>query len=213
VWALSGFYMVVVDIDTIHGDMLVKSMSTTIAPEALDKVSMAEILARTPGAKQVSVKAMMGQAVLVVHEEGTLSLFDARTGVGLSPIAATLAEQIATYHYAGSGSVSSVSLIESNPPGEIRFSSLPIWRIDFDDAWGSSFYVSPQSGAFVTRRHTLWRVFDFLWMLHIMDYDERENVNNKLLRIFSLAGVTLALSGACLLYFRLKSMRTKSKAG
>ena len=204
--------MVLVNIDIIHGDMLVKNMSTTIEPEALHGVSIGEILARTPKASQVSIKAMMGQAVVVVHEQDAQSLFDARTGAALSPIAAPLAEQIATYHYAGSGTVSSVSLIESEPPGEIRFSALPIWRIDFDDIWGSTFYVSPQSGAFVTRRHSLWRVFDFLWMLHIMDYDERENVNNMLLRIFSLAGVTLALSGFWLLYFRLKPRRKKSKA-
>ena len=80
--------MVLVNIDIIHGDMLVKNMSTTIAPEELHGVSIGEILARTPKASQVSIKAMMGQAVVVVHEEGAQSLFDARTGAALSPIAA-----------------------------------------------------------------------------------------------------------------------------
>jgi len=34
-----------------------------------------------------------------------------------------------------------------------------------------------------------------------MDYDERENVNNTLLRVFSMSGVLLALSGLWLLFY------------
>jgi hypothetical protein len=60
----------------------------------------------------------------------------------------------------------------------------------------------PGSGELVTRRHRFWRWFDFLWMLHIMDYESRENVNNALLRVATGVGVTLALSGLWLVYFR-----------
>ena len=75
--------------------------------------------------------------------------------------------------------------------------------MNFDDAWGTTFYVSPITGELSTRRHTLWRVFDFVWMLHIMDYDERENVNNKILRTVSILALLLVLTGIWYLYFRL----------
>jgi len=34
-----------------------------------------------------------------------------------------------------------------------------------------------------------------MWMLHILDFNERENINNWLLRILSLLGMLTVLSG------------------
>ena len=72
-----------------------------------------------------------------------------------------------------------------------------------------TFYLSPATGELVSRRHELWRVFDIVWMLHIMDYDERENVNNWLLRGFTWLAVLTALSGAWLLWFAFPRRRKK----
>jgi hypothetical protein len=64
----------------------------------------------------------------------------------------------------------------------------------------------------VSRRHELWRIFDFLWMLHIMDYETRDNVNNWLLRGFTLLAFTTALSGTWLLWFAFPRRRRKEAA-
>ena len=72
----------------------------------------------------------------------------------------------------------------------------PLWRVEFAHWNRPTFYLSPVTGELLSRRHELWRVFDFVWMLHIMDYDERENVNNPLLRAFTWGAVLMALSGA-----------------
>ena len=55
-----------------------------------------------------------------------------------------------------------------------------MWRVDFDDSRHTTIYVSPQTGKVVGRRNTIWRVYDFFWMLHIMDYSARDNFNNPL---------------------------------
>jgi hypothetical protein len=44
-------------------------------------------------------------------------------------------------------------------------------------------------------RNSKWRIFDFLWMLHTMDYAGRDNFNNTLLRAFSILGLTTIGSG------------------
>ena len=78
-----------------------------------------------------------------------------------------------------------------------------------------TFYADPATGEIVSRRHALWRVFDFAWMLHIMDYDARTDVNNPLLRITTLSAAAMALSGAWLLYWsfpRKKRRRTPKAA-
>ena len=48
--------------------------------------------------------------------------------------------------------------------------ALPAWRVDFEDGEGRSIYVAADTGAVTARRSTLWRVYDFLWGLHIMDW-------------------------------------------
>jgi uncharacterized iron-regulated membrane protein len=200
-WALSGFYMVVVNIDIIHGDMLVKNMTRNIDTDISLVLSMDQVVQRHPDARNVTLKTLINKPVYLVEGAGESMLLDANTGEQLSPLDEETALQIARDHYAGEAEISRVESIVSDPPGEIRFMPLPVWRVDFDDAWGSSFYIDPRSGRFSSRRHSLWRVFDFLWMLHIMDYDEREVVNTTQLRVFSIVGVVLGISGVWLLFY------------
>jgi hypothetical protein len=60
--------------------------------------------------------------------------------------------------------------------------------------------VSAELGTVQKFRNQKWRVFDFLWMLHTMDYESRDNFGNVLLRTFSIFGLVTVLSGF-LLYF------------
>ena len=71
-----------------------------------------------------------------------------------------------------------------------------------NDPDGTRIYVSPETGRVLARRNDYWRVFDFFWMLHIMDYDEREDFNHPLLIIVTLASTLFVLTGVALLYFR-----------
>ena len=104
---------------------------------------------------------------------------------------------------------------EADKPIELQTTGLPLWQVTFDDHINTTFYISPNTGELAVRRHTFWRVFDFLWMLHIMDYDDRSQVNNNLLRIAALAGTGIAVSGICLLFFAFRagsSARTEREA-
>ena len=205
IWTISGFYMVVVDIDIIHGDHLVKPAdSKQNLSLAIDKpISFADIAKANPLAQSISLTVLRGQNVYKIESSIGVKLVNALNGVSLLPLNEAQASLAATNRYAANGKVKKATLIKQNPPTEIGSRPLPIWRVDFDDVWGSSFYIAPLTGELLTRRHTLWRVFDFVWMLHIMDYDERENVNNLLLRIVSSLALLLVLSGVWFLYFRL----------
>ncbi|MEL0657488.1 hypothetical protein V6257_21200, partial [Pseudoalteromonas issachenkonii] len=63
----------------------------------------------------------------------------------------------------------------------------------------TTLYLSENNGKVLTVRSTLWRIFEFFWMLHIMDYDQREDFNNPLLISFSANRVLFWLSGILLL--------------
>jgi uncharacterized iron-regulated membrane protein len=67
--------------------------------------------------------------------------------------------------------------------------------VSFDDRLKTRLYISPETGEIESRRNKIWRLYDFFWMLHIMDYDERENFNNPLLKIAAVTGTLFAVTG------------------
>ena len=81
--------------------------------------------------------------------------------------------------------------------------ALPAWRVDFDDGASRSLYVAADTGAVGARRSTLWRTFDFLWSLHIMDFQNHENFNTPLLIVATALGLIVIFTGIVLFPSRL----------
>lgn len=197
--------MVVVDIDIIHGDHLVKP--TEPALMSLRSTNLTDyftaLAKANSDASAISLKAPFGQPTYFVELDGERISVDATSGMPSPRVNARSAERFAQQYYTGTSAIVRSVLIEQDPPSEIGARRLPIWRVDFDDLWQTSFYISAGTGELVTRRHALWRVFDFMWMLHIMDYDEREDVNNWILRVVASLGFLLVVTGVWYLYYRL----------
>jgi len=208
-WMVSGFYMVVVDLDFIHGDPLVRNLRTPLALERA-KIGFAEIASSNPQATQISLRALPSHPTPVyeVSTGNAKVLIDAADGQTLSPLPQTMIKALASSYYAGEGTVKSVVLLEDKTPLEIQTRALPLWRVDFDDWIETTLYIHPDSGTLVTRRHRFWRWFDFFWMLHIMDYEQRTNINNLLLRVTTLVSLMGVVSGIWLLYFSFRRRRT-----
>ena len=211
IWLATGLYMVVVDIDFIHGDPLVKNMQDTVVVPQGSLLSMASLKVRYPDATQIGLRPLMGKTFYTVTTANNRYLLDPETGAVQSPLGEEAARHIARYHYAGEAPVINTLLITSNPPMEIQTRRLPLWRIDFDDRFATSFYIDPHNGSLATRRHLYWRIFDFLWMLHIMDYEDRSDAHNLLLISAQVTGLTFAITGLWLLFYSFSGRRRKSR--
>ena len=123
---------------------------------------------------------------------------DAVGGQRLNPIDASLALAVARADYRGDlSNAAPVWVTEAHY--EVRGRDLPLWRIDTGDDLETRIYVSPQSGEVVARRNRLWRIFDFVWMLHIMDYEQRSDFNHPLLVGFAFTTLLFVLSGLWML--------------
>jgi len=85
-------------------------------------------------------------------------------------------------------------------------------EITYDDNDKTRIYLDAKTAELKAVRTRIWRVFDFMWMLHIMDYKERENFNTWWLRLFSGAAALFALSGLALVAHRvfMRPKRIKS---
>jgi len=209
-WTLSGVYMTAVHIDIIHGDRLVKAPAAQPLSFA-GLVELAHLAHLAPGLKSARLESQLGQPVYVVQAEGGQALFDARTGQKLSPLSEAQARDRAKALFTEKGEVVSAELL-TKAPLEIQTRPMPIWRVEFEGAWRPTFYISPYTGELVSRRHDLWRTFDFVWMFHIMDYDDRQDVNNPLIRIFTWMAVATAASGGWLLLYSFRRKRRARKA-
>ena len=86
---------------------------------------------------------------------------------------------------------------------------MPVYQVILDHPKHPHLYVSPVTGAVLKRRNRPWRIFDFLWMLHIMDYRGRENFNHWLLTAMSVLAILTAASGLALWAWRVPRRRKR----
>jgi hypothetical protein len=205
IWSISGAYMVIFDIDYIHGDTLVANHQGSLKGEQVN-YSIAQLYQDYPQAKEVELTSLLGEAVYRFSaDKGNTKnkyLLSADSGNPLSPLNKAYAVQIATNLSANAqAGIEQVSLITEKPPFELSARHLPVWRIDFDDFASSSFYISVQTGELVSKRHTFWRLFDWMFSFHVMDYVE-EDASNKLLLVVCVFALVASFFGLVLSYFR-----------
>jgi hypothetical protein len=81
--------------------------------------------------------------------------------------------------------------------------ALPAWRVDFEGENAVSLYVATDTGAVTARRSMLWRTYDFLWSLHIMDFRNHEDFNTPLLIVATALALVMILTGIILFPSRL----------
>ena len=110
------------------------------------------------------------------------------------------AEQLANSDFTGKGEIESVTHGQA-PDIETRNSIGPYWRVNFSDETSTSIYISASTGEILERRNSYWRVFDFFWMLHIMDYSGHSNFNNSIITTVALIAIWLGISGFILLFY------------
>lgn len=204
-WMISGLYMAVVPLEVIHGDHLAHLPAQPLVPAA-GRLTQARLHERYPGITSIRMKNLLGRDVYEIRQGAQASLVDAGSGDRISPLERDDIVALADAAYAGEGSIRGVEWI-TRAPREVGARPVPLWAVHYDEAGRTTLYFSPYTGDLVARRHELWRWFDFLWMFHIMDYEEREDVNNTLLRVASATGLVFALSGAWLLFYSVSRRR------
>lgn len=196
-WTLGGFYFSWTNIDEIHGDHMRKF------PEQTEiQISKISALDSTLNVKTVSTRNIEGVTYLWVNND---VLYNIQTGKERGLITEDEAVSVAIANLSDEFSFESAELLEGvGAHHEYREQPLPAWRLVFDGPENITAYVSAKDGSFQRVRHNSWRIFDFLWMTHTMDYEGRDDINNTLLRIFSVLGLLTVGSGFLLFFITTK---------
>jgi hypothetical protein len=224
-WTISGLFFSWNKLDNVHGDHLRKSphfISTStpiISPDSALQELKKKI--QVDSIHSIHIVSFIGKplyqfAYFSGHTEGVhhhthYALADATTGKLRGPLTKDEATLLAKDYVIESAKVKNVGLItDINGHHEYRERPLPAWAVSFEDP-NCTVYISAELGTFQTIRHDQWRAFDFLWMLHTMDYESRDNLNNWLLKIFSIFGLITVLSGFTLYFVSSRTLKKITK--
>lgn len=206
-WTISGIYFSWSDLDEIRGDLHRKTParlqgnfklispgeifnSSALKPDSIHDIHLVNIL----GKPFYSLQFFTGNELKKV-------LADATNGIIRPAISKEEAISIAAESFIAEPTVKSIHYIsEADAYHEYREKPLPAWVITFNHPSNTNVYVSAELGKVESFRNDKWRIFDFLWMGHIMGYQDRDDTNNMLLRIFSLFGLFTVLSGFILFF-------------
>lgn len=99
--------------------------------------------------------------------------------------------------------LSLIEITEDKPGSEYRGRDLPLYKIESSNknSKNINIYIDPYSAKIVAIRSNQWRVWDFMWGLHIMDWNERDDIGNVFLKIFSILALLSAISGIYLFFY------------
>ncbi|MCF6275773.1 MAG: PepSY domain-containing protein [Robiginitomaculum sp.] len=217
-WFASGLFMSFFDIDNVRGDNIAEAHTWPLRMEQTAPFSDAHTL-YLRDQKTIHCKPMQRNACVISplksinllsalgtpvweFDNGKTKIYYAGkpakywTGLDEDKI-----RGVARSYYKGDAKISKAVLFTEIVPKDFR-KDIPIWQVSFDDKSNTRLYIAPVDGKLINVRTRLWRTFDFMWMLHIMDYKERDNFNLWWLKLAAFAGLLFALSGVALVTHR-----------
>ncbi len=192
-WTLSGFVMAARPIAEVRGETLLRTPVpvTMTAPPVMPRVTGIPLqsLALEPRADGLRWVADL--------PGGDSRLADPKTGAWLPRLDAAGAAREVTSRYTGSARIASVDRITPAHRVVALRKALDGWRVRMTD--DTHFYVDRGSGAIVATRTRFWRFYDFMWGIHIMDLQWRDDPHNPWIVMLSAMALVLIVSGLAVL--------------
>ncbi|MCR5872769.1 PepSY domain-containing protein [Phenylobacterium sp. J426] len=196
-WALSGAVMALLDHHKVSGEHALLPVAGLQAPaELLPLARVAQAVGQP--IQKLQLKPLYDTYVYEATTPAGVKIVNAVTGQPVA-IDAGKARELAVARWSGSAPPRSVEYIDQHTL-ETRDLPLPIWRVEFADEERHALLVSASTGEVLAAKNDTWRLWDIAWMLHIMDYDDRQSFNHPLIITLGTASAWLALSGLILLF-------------
>ncbi len=198
-WTLSGLVMVAKPIEEVRGDHLRRTIAPAPLPAGTSITIPRPVNAVLP-VIEASAHVENGRIVTrLTYSDDSVRRFTA-DGRPLPPLAEAEAKALVARQIVGGEKIASVRLTDAdNPPLDFR-RPVAAWQVTLTD--GTRVYVARDSGEIAAVRTRWWRVFDFMWGLHIMDLQTREDTHHPLLIGFAVLALVSSILGTTLLFRR-----------
>ena len=201
-WTVSGIYFAFNKIENVRGEQY--------REEPNFNVDFSKLNFEIDGAQNIRVTDRMDQEILIVDGIYGREYLDF-DGKDVEQLNAEEAKTLSAKHT--SLIPESVELVTENIVGsEFRGRALPIYRVKSvnDVGEGINVYLNVYTGEVEAVRSNQWRIWDLMWGFHIMDWETRDDIDNLLLKIFSILALISSITGV-LLFFKV-DVRNKAKA-
>ena len=176
-WTVSGIYFAYNKIELVRGEQY--RLPKDIEYRIFDRLGLTLIETNKDGKKSYqtypereSIEPLTKQEALLITSQKTT----------LNPIEAILIKDV--------------------KPGSEYRGSLPAYKVKTDTKDKINVYVGYMTGDISSIRSDSWRIWDLMWSLHIMDYKERDNINNILLKVLSILALVTSISGITLFFVK-----------
>lgn len=197
IWALSGAVMALLDHHKVSGDHAILPVAQLTSGPSPASLASVQAAVGVPIVR-LELKPLFDRWVYQATTADGVRLLDAGTALPFQ-VDAAAARTLAVARYAGSASVESIGLVERSTH-ETRDMPRPVWRVSFSDADNTALFVSRATGEVLGAKTDAWRLWDVAWMLHIMNYGDRQSFNHPLIVTVATGVAWLALSGLILLF-------------
>jgi PepSY-associated transmembrane protein len=197
-WFVSGLFFAVFPIERVRSEHAIAGQTARPVPFDVAADGLLRLGSAGVTGDRVEIRTLLDRPVaLIARGGGRPLLYDLASARRISPLSMNAAARIAEADHDGDARAARVERVTENSP-EYR-GPLPAWRVDFDDGASRALYVAADTGAVAARRSTLWRVYDFLWGLHIMDWRGHEDFNSPLLIAATALGLVVIATG-CIMF-------------
>lgn len=191
-WTVSGIYFAFNKIELVRGEQYLNHVETNF--------DLSKLNIEIEKAKAVEFKKRLGQEIVIIKTKDTTKYLN-MTGQPLKKISMEDAMN----------SVSSQTIlipfvaeevVNEKSGSEYRGRSLPIYRVKSKNEKGAELnvYINIYSAEVVAIRSNKWKIWDLMWGFHIMDWKERDNIDNLLLKIFSILALVSSVTGIMLFF-------------
>lgn len=200
-WTVSGLVMVARPIEEVRGTHLVKNPD----PRPLPPGNLARMLIEGDERPVELRTRMQGNSAVTsaIYADGKVERYFARSGAPVPEIDQAAARTIAAMEVNGGDKVATLTHFDADhPPFDFR-RKVPVWQVELEN--GTRVYIGSDSGAIEAIRTPYWRLFDFVWGLHIMDLESREDTSHPVLIAFTALAVLMVTLGSILMFRRRKA--------
>ncbi len=201
-WMATGLFMVARPIDEVRGNHLrIEQPQEALPPDTAISVTLPDNTDRP--VKSVRTAMMSGQPITTIeYTDGGLERFS-KSGAKLPALNEIEARLIAAEQMVGGDKIDAITAFEADQvPFDFR-RPMPVWQVELEN--GARVYIGRDTGQIEAVRTKWWRLFDFMWGLHIMDLETREDTSHPILIFFAAMGLIGSLLGATLMFRRRKA--------
>jgi hypothetical protein len=193
-WTISGIYFSFNKIELVRGEQYLKIVEKPI--------NLGVLNFNMPYSEKVSIINRLGKEIVIVSSGGSKKYLD-KNGNPLDKLSSLEAVE-SVKSQTTLLPFQAIEITDNKSGSEFRGRSLPIYKVESRNIENDDInvYVNIYSGEIMAIRSPQWRIWDLMWGFHIMDWNERDNINNLLLKIFSILALVSSVTGL-ILFFKL----------